>query len=81
LFEGERYDSSTICQRTAARARELGLRVELGPEWYDVDTLDDLRRLEADLEGQSANRLTTLRELLTSTRQNVLALGDRHATN
>jgi uncharacterized protein len=64
LFEGERYDSSTICRRTADRARELGLRVELGPEWYDVDTVDELRQLEAELAACSDGHLAELRHAL-----------------
>jgi len=49
LFEGEVYDGSTICRRTAERAQALGLRVRFAPEWYDVDTLAELARLQAEL--------------------------------
>ena len=34
---------------TLARARALGLRVHLLPEWHDVDTVDDVARLRRDL--------------------------------
>jgi len=66
LFERPRYDSSIICRQTADRAAELGLWVELGPEWYDVDTIDELDRLEAELESASAPHLTALREALAA---------------
>jgi len=64
LFEGEAYDSSTICQRTAARARDIGLGVALGPEWYDVDTPEDLQRLQDELSGDDSGRYTQLRAAL-----------------
>ncbi|MBV8085433.1 MAG: DUF2064 domain-containing protein [Chloroflexi bacterium] len=47
LFEGETYQSATICQRTAERAEKLGLAVAFGPAWYDVDTGEDLQQLIA----------------------------------
>jgi uncharacterized protein len=37
-----------------ARAREIGFPVHILPVWYDVDDLDALRRLEAELHGFSA---------------------------
>ena len=64
LFEGERYDSTTICGRTAERARLLGLAVELGPEWYDVDTAEELERLERELHAQASGHLALLRDAL-----------------
>lgn len=60
LFEGEAYDGATICRRTAERARELGLWVELAPEWYDVDTVDELARLRRELAQAPAGPLSEL---------------------
>jgi rSAM/selenodomain-associated transferase 1 len=39
----------TVLRDTLALAEELGLRVALLPQWYDVDTADDLARLHAEL--------------------------------
>lgn len=75
LFEGERYDSDTICRRTAERAKQLGLWVELGPEWYDVDTVDELRRLERELEGCSDGHLAELRAALAALNRGSDVLG------
>ncbi|MBV9119346.1 MAG: TIGR04282 family arsenosugar biosynthesis glycosyltransferase [Chloroflexi bacterium] len=68
LFEGETYDSSTICRRTADRAVKLGLRVEMGPEWYDVDTIDDLQRMINDLDRGPKGSFDSLRQAIAATR-------------
>lgn len=67
LFEGEKYQSDTICQKTASRAKQMGLAVSLAPEWYDIDTIEDLRRLVAELENRPADELRALRTALAST--------------
>lgn len=80
LFEGEQYDGSTICERTAARARALGFWVEFAPEWYDVDTVDDLKRLREDLSLSVDAGYFPLRDLLASIDQPaVLALQNPNA--
>jgi rSAM/selenodomain-associated transferase 1 len=82
LFEGEAYNGSTICQRTAERARGLGLWVELAPEWYDVDTNDELQRLRAELDRAPEGEFESLRASLASLDRgaDVLGLDSRHAT-
>jgi uncharacterized protein len=40
---------------TLALAEASGLRVSLLPSWYDVDTIEDLHRLEDEIAGLSAN--------------------------
>lgn len=82
LFEGEAYDSGSICRRTAERAQGLGLSVEFAPEWYDVDTLEELQRLKAELGHTSDGRLGDLRRTLdTLFDGRVLGLDSRHATH
>ena len=39
----------TVLADTMALAEELGLRTELLPPWYDVDTAAELARLAANL--------------------------------
>jgi rSAM/selenodomain-associated transferase 1 len=75
LFEGEAYDGATICARTAERARQLGLQAVLSPEWYDVDTADELRRLEAQLETAPDGQADGLRQALRGLRQGAGVLG------
>ena len=47
LFELE-MSTAHVLEQTLARARELGLAVELLPAHHDVDTVEDLRRLRPD---------------------------------
>jgi glycosyltransferase A (GT-A) superfamily protein (DUF2064 family) len=41
----------TVTRDTLALADELGLRVALLPQWYDIDTAADLARLRAELRA------------------------------
>ena len=73
VFERITWSTSLVLGETLERARELGLSVELLPEWYDVDTPEDLERLRADLD-----RLPL--RVAPSTRSVLAALGlDRRA--
>jgi len=49
LFEDIAWSSATVFDQTMERARELRLRVELLPAWYDVDDLESLRWLCEEL--------------------------------
>jgi len=53
LFQWEHLDSATICAQTQARAEALGLRVDVLPSWFDVDTSEDLDRLVDDLRSRA----------------------------
>jgi glycosyltransferase A (GT-A) superfamily protein (DUF2064 family) len=44
-----RMSTPTVLEDTLTLAAQEGLRVGLAPSWYDVDTVEDLRRMEADL--------------------------------
>ena len=57
LFAGVAWSSADALRQTRANAERLGLRVELLPGWYDVDTADDLRFLEAHLRALEARGL------------------------
>ena len=48
LFEDIPWGTSGVFERTLERARALALRVELLPEWYDVDSAGDLVPLMRD---------------------------------
>ena len=49
LFEGIQWGTSRVCEQTLAKLSEP--EYFLLPRWYDVDTSNDLTRLERDLEG------------------------------
>ena len=49
LVTAVEMSTPTVLQDTLAIAAEETLRVELLPEWYDVDSADDLERLRIEL--------------------------------
>ncbi|MFI4876979.1 MAG: TIGR04282 family arsenosugar biosynthesis glycosyltransferase [Blastopirellula sp. JB062] len=49
LFEEIAWSTPDVLEQTLARCRTLGLRTFQSPTWYDVDTQDDLSRLQTDL--------------------------------
>lgn len=58
LFEGIAWSTPAVMPQTLAKAKGLGLTVYLLPEWYDVDTAEDLRRLESALAVLDDGRAT-----------------------
>jgi glycosyltransferase A (GT-A) superfamily protein (DUF2064 family) len=49
LVLGRAYDGQTICDETIRHAERLGLTATKGPVGFDVDTVEDLRRLIREL--------------------------------
>jgi rSAM/selenodomain-associated transferase 1 len=49
LFEGIPWSTDAVFAMTVDRARARGLSVHVLPQWFDVDTEADLRRLQAEL--------------------------------
>lgn len=45
MFEGVRWSSEATLNDTVLSAEACGLSVEVGPQWFDVDTPADLERL------------------------------------
>jgi len=45
VFEGIDWSTERVADQTIARAKEIGVAVELLPTWYDVDDRATLRRL------------------------------------
>lgn len=60
LFENITWSTPQVLAQTLAQARRHHLHVSLVPSWYDVDTVEDLQRLAADLRqnrgGEDAPR-------------------------
>jgi rSAM/selenodomain-associated transferase 1 len=51
LFEEIAWSTSAVFAQTMERAREIGLDPAVLPGWYDIDDLESLRRLDAELLG------------------------------
>jgi rSAM/selenodomain-associated transferase 1 len=49
LFDAIPWSTSGVMEATLERARAEGLRVELLPSWWDLDTIAELDRLRAEL--------------------------------
>jgi uncharacterized protein len=54
MFEDIDWSTSRVAEQTLQRARDIGLEVHTLPVWYDVDDVDGLRRLTAELNGEDA---------------------------
>jgi uncharacterized protein len=51
MFDDIDWSTERVAAQTLERAREIGLEVHALPLWYDVDDVDDLRKLNAELGG------------------------------
>lgn len=49
MFEGIDWSTSRVARQTIERAEEIGLPVHVLPTWYDVDDVEALRMLHAEL--------------------------------
>lgn len=56
MFEDIAWSTARVAEQTLQRARELNLEVHILPVWYDVDDVDGLRRLHAELSGADQGR-------------------------
>jgi hypothetical protein len=56
MFEDIAWSTERVAAQTLERAREIGLDVHTLPVWYDVDDVDGLRRLNAELCGDNGDR-------------------------
>ena len=48
LFRGVAWSTATVLSETVDIARGAGLHVSFVPEWYDIDSVEDLRRAAAE---------------------------------
>jgi rSAM/selenodomain-associated transferase 1 len=56
MFEDIAWSTERVAAQTLQRAREIGLEVHSLPVWYDVDDIEGLRRLRAELSGDDPDR-------------------------
>jgi glycosyltransferase A (GT-A) superfamily protein (DUF2064 family) len=64
LLDGIDWGSDRVHAQTHAAAKAAGLRLIDLPAWYDVDDMDDLRKLRARLRDATEPSLTRLRQAL-----------------
>jgi rSAM/selenodomain-associated transferase 1 len=57
LFAGVAWSTPSACAQTVANAQRLGLRSRSLPPWYDIDTFDDLIRLQNEFKDDASRRL------------------------
>lgn len=50
IFDGIAWSTREVWPQTVAKLRRADIRFAILPEWYDIDTRDDLRRLERELQ-------------------------------
>ena len=65
LVTDVQMSTPTVLRDTLAIAAEEGLRVDLLPEWYDVDNAEELDRLSAELASHPQRAPATSRFLTT----------------
>jgi uncharacterized protein len=53
MFDNIDWSTERVAEQTRARAREIGLELYDLPLWYDVDDIDGLCRLHAELSGEA----------------------------
>jgi hypothetical protein len=68
LFHEVPMSTASVLKDTLTLARELGLRSELLPPWYDIDTHSDLRRFQANVERGDASIAPNTRAFLAQSR-------------
>ncbi|HEX3503482.1 MAG TPA: TIGR04282 family arsenosugar biosynthesis glycosyltransferase [Xanthobacteraceae bacterium] len=51
MFDNIDWSTERVAAQTHERAREIGLEVHTLPVWYDVDDIEGLQRLHAELSG------------------------------
>ncbi len=63
IFRGVEWSTDGVLRQTLEKARGAGIGVELLEPWYDVDTVEDLARLRAELGARSGVAAATRRAL------------------
>lgn len=64
IFDNIDWSTSRVLKQTMNRAKAANLKPALLPYWYDVDTVEDLRRLEGEIDRIAADRLIYTRQYL-----------------
>ena len=73
LFEDIAWSTERVAAQTLERARGIGLDVHVLSAWYDVDDVEDLRRLSRDVgdAARPASRKLTNGEAVPPSRKKI----------
>ena len=66
LFKNIEWSTATVLSETLAKVDKLGRKAGILAPWYDVDTIEDVMRLQQDLIYLSKDQLTYTRAVLES---------------
>ena len=66
LFEAIEWGTATVLSETMRAASRIGLTVNLVQRAYDMDTIEDIQRLERDLSIAPPDRAANVRRWLDS---------------
>lgn len=75
LFADMAWGTSLVLAETLRRAEALGLSIAMLPTWFDVDTGEDLARLERELAAQPRPEPRHTRRYLDARRAHPAAVG------
>jgi len=81
LFEGIEWGTEKVLQQTLHAAQQEGLRFHLLAPGYDVDSLEDLRRLEEDLSSAGGKQIPCPRTFEFLCRRKPLRSGAKDIEN
>lgn len=56
MFEDIAWSTEHVAVQTLERAREIKLDLHMLPPWYDIDDVEDLRRLNSEVRHQRSSR-------------------------
>jgi hypothetical protein len=65
IFSDIHWSTPQVMEQSLAKAKAVNLQAALLPEWYDVDTADDLERLLMDVQRYPPDRLKHTRRYFT----------------
>ena len=63
IFQNIPWSTADVMSATEAQAKNASLGLIVGPDWYDVDTLEELERLKQELKETKGNAKFTRRFL------------------
>ena len=64
IFTGIDWSTDQVLAQTLRKAEQLNLSVHLLPPWYDIDTADDIHRLQEELQSLPSEALSHTRQFL-----------------
>jgi rSAM/selenodomain-associated transferase 1 len=65
IFENVAWSTERVLDQVVEIANELDLAVKQIPSWYDVDTVEEIYQLQAELDNLAPDSLPNIRKFLT----------------